>query len=343
MKKIKYIVLAVILWIGLAIAPIEAKESRYGDIKANHWAYAEIEEAFHNGIMKGAGYSKGRIIFKPNDVLTKDQFLAVLTRAFYMPETKETKKETALWYEVAYKIAQKYHLIDSSVLMSQLKTPVTRREMAVIFYRMLLDYQSEVLGDSQVQEYENKIPDWNKLSTEEEKRAVAEMFRKGILKGVDDSGIFAPDKVFSRAEMAVIYSRLNKLLYAEQKIRASRYYEKQVVELVNAERQKRGLSPLTWDPILSEAALTRAAEVLKVYEHIRPDGRPISTVLTDSYDYPYFSLGENIAIGFEDAKSVMEAWMDSPGHRSKILEPNFTHIGVGYYEKGWTQLFTRPL
>ncbi len=55
----------------------------------------------------------------------------------------------------------------------------------------------------------------------------------------------------------------------------------------------------------------------------------------------YKSAGENIAQGQRSPQEVVQAWMDSPGHRANILNGSFTHIGVGYVKTGnyWTQQF----
>ena len=58
------------------------------------------------------------------------------------------------------------------------------------------------------------------------------------------------------------------------------------------------------------------------------------------------TVGENIAYGQKTPEQVMEGWMNSQGHRANILNPNFTAIGVGYYQNSrgvsyWTQLFVR--
>jgi uncharacterized protein YkwD len=55
----------------------------------------------------------------------------------------------------------------------------------------------------------------------------------------------------------------------------------------------------------------------------------------------YSAAGENIAMGQRSAEEVVQAWMDSEGHRANILNGTFTHIGVGYIENGnyWTQMF----
>lgn len=119
----------------------------------------------------------------------------------------------------------------------------------------------------------------------------------------------------------------------------------QVVELVNEERAKEGLSPLTVDTNVQAAAMVRAKECEQLFSHTRPDGSSFATALKEQ-NVSYRGAGENIAWGQRSPEEVMNAWMNSSGHRANIMNPNFTTIGVGYYEnaKGtdyWCQLFTR--
>ena len=117
----------------------------------------------------------------------------------------------------------------------------------------------------------------------------------------------------------------------------------QVVNLVNEERAKAGLSPLTADRSVTSAAQRRAREIETNFSHTRPNGSSFSTALSEA-GVNYRSSGENIAYGQTSASSVMQGWMNSPGHRANILNANFTAIGVGYYRNAaginyWTQLF----
>ncbi len=120
---------------------------------------------------------------------------------------------------------------------------------------------------------------------------------------------------------------------------------KEVVRLVNAERAKEGLAPLTINTKVQAAAMVRAKECEQLFSHTRPDGSSFATALKEQ-NISYRSAGENIAWGQRSPEEVMKAWMNSSGHRANIMNPNFTTIGVGYYEnaKGtdyWCQLFTR--
>lgn len=126
--------------------------------------------------------------------------------------------------------------------------------------------------------------------------------------------------------------------------KGERSYAEQVVDLVNAERAKAGLNPLTLDKEIEGAALVRAKEIEISFAHTRPDGRSFSTALKDR-GITFKSAGENIAWGQRSPEAVMDAWMNSDGHRANILNPRFTKIGVGYYQNTagrnyWTQLFT---
>ncbi len=121
-------------------------------------------------------------------------------------------------------------------------------------------------------------------------------------------------------------------------------YIRQVVNLVNKERAKIGLSALTSDSAsLMNAANVRAKEQSELFSHTRPDGRSWESVLSQ-YGIPYRSAGENVAFGQSTPIEVVGAWMNSEGHRANILSGNFSKIGVGVYRKGstyyWSQLFT---
>lgn len=121
-------------------------------------------------------------------------------------------------------------------------------------------------------------------------------------------------------------------------------YAEQVVELVNEERAKMGLSPMELDTEIASAALIRANEIKTSFSHTRPDGRKFSTVLTDN-GIRFYGAGENIAWGQRSPEQVMNAWMNSDGHRANILNAKYTKIGVSHYQdaKGtnyWVQLFT---
>ena len=119
-------------------------------------------------------------------------------------------------------------------------------------------------------------------------------------------------------------------------------YEKKVVELTNAERAKQGLAPLTLNTELSKVARTKSEDMKNknYFDHNSPTyGSPFD--MMKSFGISYTSAGENIAMGQTTPEQVVQAWMDSPGHRANIMNSSFTQIGVGYVASGnyWTQQF----
>ncbi|TSI02606.1 CAP domain-containing protein [Lysinibacillus sp. BW-2-10] len=119
-------------------------------------------------------------------------------------------------------------------------------------------------------------------------------------------------------------------------------FEKQVVELTNAERAKAGLAPLQMDTPLMAVAREKSADMSKnnYFSHTSPTyGSPFDQMKAAGISYK--AAGENIAQGQKTPEQVVQAWMNSEGHRANILNGSFTHIGVGYVADGnyWTQQF----
>ncbi len=119
-------------------------------------------------------------------------------------------------------------------------------------------------------------------------------------------------------------------------------YENEVIRLVNEKRVQNGLSKLTADWELSRVARYKSQDMKdnKYFSHTSPVyGSPYQ--MMKSFGITYKSAGENIAMGQKTPQAVVNAWMNSAGHRKNILNPSFTRIGVGYVAGGnyWTQMF----
>lgn len=126
-----------------------------------------------------------------------------------------------------------------------------------------------------------------------------------------------------------------------------------VLAFTNSNRATEKLQPLTLNAKLSAAAEDKVSDMfLKQYfEHVSPTGRTPSEVIKAA-GYQYIVIGENLALGnFKDDQALVQAWMDSPGHRENIMNPKFREIGIavrqGTYEgkKVWlaVQHFGTPL
>jgi uncharacterized protein YkwD len=116
----------------------------------------------------------------------------------------------------------------------------------------------------------------------------------------------------------------------------------QVLALVNSERAAAGCGPVSADGGLASVARAHSEDMRDrgFFSHDNPDGLdPFDRADRAGVD----ARAENIARGQSDAAEVMDAWMNSSGHRANILNCSLTRLGVGIAEgdRGpwWTQLF----
>lgn len=116
----------------------------------------------------------------------------------------------------------------------------------------------------------------------------------------------------------------------------------EVVRLTNSARTQNGYAALTEDSALSRAAAVRAREIASSFSHTRPSGSSFSSVLSEN-GVSYRRAGENIASGQKSASEVVNAWMNSSGHRANILSSSYSRIGTASVNVGgtlyWVQLF----
>lgn len=108
--------------------------------------------------------------------------------------------------------------------------------------------------------------------------------------------------------------------------------ESRILALVNAERRSRGLRELVLNARLDQAAKLHARNMAKYRKmaHVIPESSlPTLTSRAQHVEYFYATIAENIALGYPDAEGVVKGWMDSPGHRRNILNPNVMEIGTG--------------
>jgi uncharacterized protein YkwD len=102
-----------------------------------------------------------------------------------------------------------------------------------------------------------------------------------------------------------------------------------VLRLLNERRAQSSLRPLAADERLMRAANDRMRhmEEESYWAHRSPDGlSPFSWVTLRSYEFR--SVGENLACGFETVRMLVEAWMESPGHRANILSDDYEDCGI---------------
>ena len=109
--------------------------------------------------------------------------------------------------------------------------------------------------------------------------------------------------------------------------------------LVNANRTAAGRSALAWNDGLAQCAQVRAMEASQVFSHTRPNGQDWWTVNSN------LMWGENLAMLYNSADSVVAAWMASPTHQANIMNGSFRSVGVAVYQDAggnwyWAQEFS---
>lgn len=119
-----------------------------------------------------------------------------------------------------------------------------------------------------------------------------------------------------------------------------------VIRYSNAERSQAGAGPLSADAVLELTAQKHAEDMRdrNFFSHVSPSGGTLESRLREQ---KYFDAtcncrllaAENIAKGYRDAAEVVQAWMDSPGHRKNLLHPQYSRIGIGIADTYWVQVF----
>ncbi|MCL2121005.1 MAG: CAP domain-containing protein [Clostridiales bacterium] len=117
-----------------------------------------------------------------------------------------------------------------------------------------------------------------------------------------------------------------------------RQYEEEIMEMVNAERRKAGLTPLVCSEILNAAAMVRAQEIENRFSHDRPDGRSFSTVF-DDFRIQYRLRGENLAKYFRTSEDCVKGWVNSEMHKLNMLYEPYRKAGVGVHEDASGRLY----
>ncbi len=104
-----------------------------------------------------------------------------------------------------------------------------------------------------------------------------------------------------------------------------------VLKLTNDYRRSFGLAPLRLNPVLSAIAQSHSQDMAHndFFDHRSSNGSTVFDRFLQG-GYAYHSGGENIAAGFSTPKSVVNAWIESPGHRANLLTPFFQEMGVGF-------------
>nr|WP_052343730.1 S-layer homology domain-containing protein [Bacillus massiliigorillae] len=331
MKKIATLCLSLVLLFSFIQVPSTSAAS-------NETISAEMQAMIDIGVI--SGYGDGT--YRPYGKVTRAEFATFISRALKLPEGEPRFKDV----NVNSKLAPGINAAAKAKIVQGVTTTtfspnslITREQMALMINNALTYLGVQPKSTSIV------VLDRNEVTSSVTMKAIYSMMGLNIIKGYEADGgiLFKPKQNATREHAAAFINRLltisGKMPYVVNN------FEKQVVELVNEERAKKGLKPLILDTELSKVARFKSQDMNdnKYFDHNSPTYGNQKALLS-KFGISYYLAGENIAMGQRTPEEVMNSWMNSEGHRNNILNANFTHIGVGYYGSNlWTQEFiTKP-
>ncbi|WP_240620170.1 CAP domain-containing protein [Peribacillus acanthi] len=119
---------------------------------------------------------------------------------------------------------------------------------------------------------------------------------------------------------------------------------KQIFDITNIIRKRHGLNPLLWDDQTAQVAYGHSQEMFSenYFSHTSPNNGELGDRLAKG-EVQYLMAGENIAAHYVDGLAAVSGWLNSKGHRETLLNEEFTHLGVGVYQKYFTQNFIKKM
>ena len=125
------------------------------------------------------------------------------------------------------------------------------------------------------------------------------------------------------------------LTYKIDNATAKPNYENEMLQMINAERQKRGLKSLVADPEMQQVARAHSQDMFAkgYFAHDDPDGKdPFERIRAANIHFA--TAGENLALA-QTVEIAHVNLMNSPGHRANILNPSFGRVGIGILDGGF--------
>lgn len=344
-KRFLSIIIAMTFLAGI---PVIGMAKTFTDLPSTHWAYTEIMAMEEAGIVDG--FPDGR--FRPDQQITRAEFTKLLAVTFDLSGTGNYYADVPedAWYREYADNSAPYMLYypdEHEEYNLKPEDPFVREDAA---YAMVELYEQ---GQAKY--------DGNILSRFTDADDITPMLRPYVAIAVDQEMLegrgdtFAPGAAMTRAEVCKLFVRVIALRNyppasgfvtnpPEGSGVQTASTERRVFELTNQEREANGLSALTWNDDLANVARAHSKDMAdnNFFDHTNLKGKSPFDRMKE-YGIRYRAAAENIAYGYTTPESVVEAWMDSQGHRENILNPNLTELGVGVYGTYWTQNFCTPL
>ena len=329
-----------------AVQPAFAATASFTDVPATHWASSYIQRAIEEGFV--SGYPDGN--FHPDAEVTYAQFISMAARAFYdFPE-----RSTDPWYQVYMDVLSHDNLLAGTNAMSSMDASISRYEMAQIVWNVLKAYGASSSAES-LQSAKAKFSDWSAMP-QRYQEAVAMCYAFSVLSGLPD-GSFGGTQTMTRAQACTVLTNVIANLSGEPTTPDVNPADTcaEVIQLINAERSKVGLKPLSTLDSLTKAAQMRADDLSKGYFDNRPDGSDWDSVFDTAGVSSAVSIeyvNESVAGGVITAAQVLNILKDTSGPRETMVNGSYEYVGVGYihtnkpayegYSDFWSILYVQP-
>ncbi len=320
-----------------------AQAATFTDVPTHHWAHEAITSASTQGIING--YANGT--YRPNDQVTRAQAAKIIALSI-------NAKPSAAFKPQFQDVDQSNRFYDDIRALTELgifadgdkfnpNQSLTRAQMANVLtlgYKIIVDDNDLIqLGD---------------VTKQNQFHGPITTLVETAITATPSGGNFNPNDNVSRAQIASFVDcamkfdlkREKGIIYYDNERRM--YIDKsepkplppvvviqdnafKTIDLVNEQRRKLGAKNLIHDVDLSKIAKIKAEDMAKnnYFAHESPTYGNVGQML-NKFNYKWSSYGENIAKGYTTPTLVVDGWMNSPGHRSNIMDTRFTHIGSGY-------------
>ncbi|KGR76524.1 hypothetical protein CD33_06540 [Ureibacillus sinduriensis BLB-1 = JCM 15800] len=326
-------------------------ENLYSDVSSNHWAYESISAMKDLNIMTESNEGK----FLPNGFVTRADAVQFIFNALKLEPTTETG---FLFKDVPQNATYKHALFTLTNLGVIENTSkfhpndfLTRAQLCKI-----LSLAFDIVIDQKNHTNFRDVP-----SSHWAKNYIGSLADIGIIKGTTKT-TFSPNEKVTRAQIAIFLDRLmtfqnelasNEVIYdflQKEYIHTIDHHPKwsaKVVQLVNEEREKQGLSKLQYDSKLAQLAVVKGNDMLKrkYFEHYSPF-YGYAWDMAGIFDYSFTIIGENLARNSTSPEAVVQAWLKSTSHKNNMMNKNYTNTGVACVKSKdgdiyWVQLFSK--
>lgn len=352
-QRLKMVITAFLFMFMLVHSTVAraASENLYSDVSSSHWAYESISAMKDLNIMTLSSDGK----FQPNGLVTRADAVQFIFNALKLEGTTETR---FLFKDVPHDATYKHALFTLTNLGVIENTSefhpndfLTRAQLCKI-----LSLAFDIVIDDKNHTTFGDVP-----SSHWAKNYIGSLADIGIIKGTTKTS-FSPNEKVTRAQMAIFLDRSmtfhnelasNEVIYdflQKEYIDTIDHHPKwsaKVVQLVNVEREKQGLSPLQHDSKLAQLAVVKGNDMLKrkYFEHYSPF-YGYAWDMAGIFDYSFTIIGENLARNSTSPEAVVQAWLKSTSHKNNMMNKNYTNTGVACVKSKdgeiyWVQLFSK--